>query len=87
MNMSLQEYEEKYDRNRRFVRNTLMYSSKDALESIGMSEQGINLMGAALGMVIDGPRLDLNKSKTLALEFKDVGNPRRALFFGVDLDW
>jgi hypothetical protein len=87
MNMSLQEYEEKYGRNRRFARNALMHTSKDALESIGVSEQGVNLMGAALGMVVNGPRLDLNKSKTLALEFKDVGNPERALFFGVDLDW
>jgi hypothetical protein len=87
MNMSPREYEEINGRNRRFVSNTLMFYSKDALESIGMPEQGINLMGMALGSVINGPRLDLNKSKTLALEFNDVGNPGRTLYFGANLDW
>ena len=87
MNMSSEEYEENYSRNRRFMRNSLVSYSKDALESIGMPEQGINLMGTALGLVINGPRLNLNKSKTLALEFRDVGDPERALYLGVDLDW
>jgi hypothetical protein len=87
MNMSPREYEEIYSRNRRFARKALMSYSKDALESIGMPEQGVNLMGTALGLVINGPRLDLNKSKTLALEFRDAGDPERALYLGVDLDW
>jgi hypothetical protein len=87
MNMSPREYEEIYSRNRRFVRKALMSYSKDTLESIGMPEQGVNLMGTALGLVINGPRLDLNKSKTLALEFRDAGDPERALYLGVDLDW
>jgi hypothetical protein len=65
----------------------MMSYSRDALESIGIPRQGVNLMGTALGLVINGARLDLNKSKTLALEFKDVGNQERTLFFGVNLDW
>jgi hypothetical protein len=82
-----QEYEWVYSGNRRFVRNNLKSYSRDALESIGIPEQGVNLMGAALGLVIQGARLDLNKSKTLALEFKDVSNQERTLYFGVNLDW
>jgi hypothetical protein len=87
MNMSPREYEEISGRNRRFVRDSLMFYSKNSLESIGMPEQGVNLMGTALGMVINGPKLNLNKSKTLALEFRDAGDPERALYLGVDLDW
>ena len=88
MNMSPQEYDEIYNRNQRFILKNLMSYSENALELTGMPEQGINLMGAALGLVFnDGARLDLNKSKTLALEFKDVGNQERTLYFGVNLDW
>lgn len=86
-NMSAQKYEETYSRNRRFVRNALMSYSTGALESIGIPEQGVNLMGTALGLVINGPKLNLNESKTLALEFRDAGNPERALYLGVNLDW
>jgi hypothetical protein len=85
--MSLREYEETYRGNRRLVRNNLVSFSRDTLESIGIPKQGVNLMGAALGVVINGARLDLNKSKTLALEFKDVGNTERSLFFGFKLKW
>ena len=87
MKMSPREYEEKSSRNRKYVRNTMMSYSKDALESIGIPEQGVNLMGTALGLVINGPKLNLNESKTLALEFRDAGNPERALYLGVNLDW
>jgi len=87
MNMSPREYEETYSRNRRFVSNTLGSYSKHTLGLIGIPEQGVKVMGAALGMVINGARLNLNKSKTLALELKDVSDSDRTLFFGVNLDW
>ena len=45
-------------------------------------------MGAALGLVINNrSQLDLNKSKTLALEFEDVDKPERSLYFKVKLTW
>ena len=87
MNISLQEYEEIYSHNRRFALKTLRSYTKASLESVGIPEQGYNLMGAAIGLVINGPRLDLNKSKTLALEFDDVDKPERTLYFRVNLDW
>ena len=87
MNMSMQEYEATYSRNRRFVGNNLESYSKHALGLIGIPEQGVNLMGAALGMAINGARLNLNKSKTLGLELKDAGNSDRSLYFGIKLDW
>lgn len=87
MNVSMQEYEATYSRNRRFVGNNLESYSKHALGMIGIPEQGVNLMGAALGMAINGGRLNLNKSKTLALELKDAGNSDRSVYFGIKLDW
>lgn len=88
LNISPQEYEEIYNRNQRFVHKNLRSYSKNVLKMIGIPEQGGYLMGAALGLVINnGSELDLNKSKTLALEFKDVDKPERTLFFRVKLNW
>jgi len=85
--LSPQEYKEISSRNRRFARKTLRSYSKHALGLTGIPEQGVNFMGAALGLVMNGASLDLNDSETFALEFKDVGNPDRSLYFGVNLDW
>ena len=87
MNMSLQEYEGIYGHNQRFVLKNLRSYSENVLESAGIPEQGINLMGAALGLVFNDPRLNLNKSKTLSLEIKDVRDSDRSFYFGVNLDW
>ena len=87
MNMSLQEYEGIYGHNQRFVLKNLRSYSENVLESDGIPEQGINLMGAALGLVFSDPRLNLNKSKTLSLEIKDVRDSDRSFYFGVNLDW
>ena len=87
INMSLQEYEETCSRNSRFMINTAGAYSRNALELIGIPELGIHLIGNALGVAINGARLDLNKSKTLGLELNGVANSGRALHFGVHFDW
>ncbi|MEN8132858.1 MAG: hypothetical protein ABFS45_22300 [Pseudomonadota bacterium] len=87
VNMSPQEYDEIYNHNKRFILKNLMSYSENALDLIGMPEQGINLMGAALGLVFNDSKLNLNKSKTLALVIKDVRDSDRTLHFGVNLDW
>ena len=86
-NLSAQEYEETYSRNRKTLSNNLESYSKNALGLIGIPEQGVNLIGVALDAAINGPRLNLNKSKTLGLELKDVGNSDRTIYFGINLDW
>lgn len=87
LNVSIQEYKKTYSRNRRYVGNTLGSYSKHALGLIGIPEQGIDVMGAALGMAINGARLNLNESKTLGLELKDVADSDRTIYFGVRLEW
>jgi hypothetical protein len=86
-NMSSDEYETAYRRNLRQVRNILKSYSKDALTSMGVPEAGINFMSAAVGLAVHDARFHLNKSKTLALELKDVANDDRTLFLGVKVDW
>ena len=87
MNTSPREYQETYNRNRRIVSKSLRSYSINALEVTGIPRQGILLMGAAYDLATDGARLDLNKSKTLALELNDVGNSERAMYLRVNLDW
>ena len=88
MNMSPQEYEAIYSRNRRLVHKALRSYSKDVLKVIGIPDQVSYRVGAALGLVInDGAALNLNKSKTLAVEFKNASKPGRALYFRIKLDW
>ena len=60
----------------------------NALKSVGVPKQGIEIVGATLGAVYNnGAKMNLNKSKTLALEVKDMMGSDRALFFGVKLGW
>ena len=87
MNISPQVYEERYRQNQRIVLKNLMSYSNYMLELVGMPEQGINLMGATIGMAINGPKLDMNISKTLSFELKDVDISERTLYFEVKLDW
>lgn len=88
MNISPQEYEAIYSRNRILMHKTLRSYSKDALKVMGIPEQMGYHVGAALDMAIsDGVALNLNKSKTLAVEFKDASKSERALYFSIKLNW
>jgi hypothetical protein len=86
-NMSPEEYETAYRRNLRVVRDTLKSYSKEAFASMGVPAAGVEFMGAALGLAVRDARFDLNKSKTLALELKDVADEDRTLFLGIRMNW
>jgi len=85
--MSLQEYEGISKRNRRYVLNNLRSYSENTLETLGMPETGIKVLGAALDFALDGSRLNLYKSKVLSLRLKDVKDSDRALYLDVGFDW
>jgi hypothetical protein len=62
--------------------------SKQTLRSFGFSDQTADLMGATLGLATNkGAKLNLNESKTFAIELKDVATHDPALYFGYNLDW
>lgn len=87
MNAAPDEYETLIKRNQKSLKNTLRSYTNNTLKSIGMPEQGIALVGSAVGLLTQGVKLNLNESKTLALELKDVNDSERTLYFGVTLDW
>lgn len=87
MNMSPREYEAISAHNQRYVKNTLRSYSKGTLELIGIPERGINLIGAAVGLATRGAVINLNRSETLTLQFKDMDESERAVYFGFSLDW
>lgn len=81
------EYEKLYSRNQRYMRRTLSSYTKQTLNRMGVPDRAINYMGAAFGVVTSGAKLDLNESKTLALEIKNLDSQEPELYFGIDLKW
>ena len=84
---SLQDNEKLFRRNQRYLRDALKSYSQQTLSLIGLSDQTAKFMGATIGIVAHGAKLNLNDSKTLALEFKNVVTHDPALYFGYKLDW
>ena len=84
---SLQEYEEISTHNRKFVLRNLASYSEKALELMGISEEGIDLMGTAFGIAFTNSKLHLNKSKSLVLQIKDATDTERTLQLGIELHW
>ena len=87
MNAAPHEYEALTRPNQKILKNTVISYTNNTLKSIGMPEQGIALVSNAVGLVTQGVRLNLNDSKSLALELRDVNDSERTLYFGVTLDW
>jgi hypothetical protein len=86
-NNSLQEDEKLFRRNQRYLRDALKSYSQQTLSLIGLPDQTAEFMGATIGFVMNGAKLNLNDRKTLAIEFKDVTTHDPALYFGYKLDW
>jgi hypothetical protein len=87
MNAAPHEYAALTRRNQKLLKNTLKSYTRNTLKSTGMPEQGISFVSGAVGLVTQGARLNLNQSKTLALELRDVNDSERTLYFGVTLGW
>jgi hypothetical protein len=86
-NESLQDDEKLFRHNRHYLSDMLKSYSQQTLSFIGLPDQTAKFMGATIGFVTRGAKLDLNDSKTLAIEFKDVVTHDPALYFGYKLDW
>jgi hypothetical protein len=87
LDMSPHEYEQLYSHNQKQVLKNLRTYSKNALQMIGVPERGITLVGASLGLLFHDPSINLNRSKTLALEMKNAEDSDRSLHFRVKLVW
>lgn len=88
MQMSNREYRQVTRHNQGLVVKAVSNYVEGKFLSLGIPQKGIDLTGAAVGFVVyDGAKLNLNKSKTMAFEVKDVINQKPALMFKVNLDW
>jgi hypothetical protein len=85
--MSAEDYQSSSRQNLRLVRKSAKYFILQTSASAGIPEQGVALTGAALGLVLEGAKFNLNESKTMALELDDVTGEDRAISLRFKLDW
>lgn len=87
LNTPLPEYEAVARHNRKVVSHSIRTFARDSLELIGIPEQGVNIIGTAVGLATSGAKLNLNRSNTLKLEVRDLNDSARTLYLGVSMDW
>ncbi len=88
VHMSAREYRETSRHNQRNFRDAAHKAFANTLTSYGIPRQGVEIAGAAVGLAVKkGAKLDLNDSKTLSLDVKDVVSEDRAISFKLTLDW
>jgi hypothetical protein len=85
--MTPEDYRELSRNNLRLARGALTSYTQERLTSLRVPEMGINLLGAAVGLAASTSRFHVNKSKTMAVEFENLAEDKRALVFRVKLDW
>ena len=86
--LTQREYEQLYNRNQRYIRRTLKSYTEHTLNRMGVSGMAVSVMGAAVGVVNSGGvRLNLNESKTLGIEVRNLDGDEPRLYFGFDLKW
>jgi hypothetical protein len=90
--MSEHEYKEACKDNQRIVRKFIKSRSMTMMDSVGIPETGSRLLGAAAGMAANlvtnkDMKLNLNESRTMALEFRDPAGNDNSLMLRFKLDW
>ncbi len=86
--MSAQEYWETSRHNQRNFSKAARKAFENTLTSYGIPRQGVEIASAAVGLAVKkGAKLDLNDSKTLSLDVKDVVSEDRAISFKLKLNW
>ncbi len=85
--MSAKEYREASRYNRQVFRRAAHKAIESTLMSYGIPRQGVAITGAAVGLAVKGAKMDLNASKTLTMEVKDVVSEDRAISLKLKLDW
>ncbi len=86
--LSDQEYRSISRHNQRRVRNFFESYSENTLLAMGIPKTGVKVIGVAAGLAASqDATLYLNKSRFLALEFKDLVKDKRTVFFGIKMDW
>ena len=85
--MSAEEYRNTSKHNQRVVTKVARSYLEEKIISLGIPVKGVAMAGAAVNFAVSGGKFNLNKSKTLALEFDDPIDNGRAMFLKFKLDW
>ena len=85
--MSREEYKNAYRKNRRILVKTVSNYLERQFTALGVPEMGVNLAAKTIGFAVSGAKINLNESKTMALELRDVTQEDRGVYFRVKLDW
>ena len=85
--MKPHEYREAIRSNRRLAGKISRNYLENELISHGVSRKMVRFTGATLGFLVNGARLNLNESKTMMLELRDVAQREPALMLMLNLDW
>lgn len=85
--MSPQEYSDSSRQNLRLIRKTAREYILQASAAAGLPKQGVELTGAALGLIVEGAKINLNESKTMAVRLDQVADDDRAISIRFKLEW
>ncbi len=85
--MSQQEYRDASKHNQRVVTKMARSYLEEQFISLGIPVKGVSMAGVAVNFAVTGGKFNLNKSKTLQLEFDDPIDNGRAMFLKFKLDW
>ena len=85
--MTVDEYNQSARENRRQLRSYAKSTAQNAFSSVGIPQQVVGYMGAAIGLATRDSRLHLNASKSLSLELMDLTQDNRGVFFGYSKRW
>lgn len=85
--ISAGEYRNYSRQNLRVARKSAQKLLLQAYSAIGIPKQGAALTGAALGLVIEGAKFNLNESKTMTLRLDEVSGEDRAIALRFRLEW
>ena len=86
-NMSPEEYQNSGRQNQRMMRKSAKKLLLQASKSVGIPKQGVALTGAAVGLVLEGAKFNLNESKTMALQLNEVASQERAISLRIRFHW
>lgn len=88
VDMSPDEYKQAYRENRRLLLRVFRSHATATLTSLGASEKGIGMLGAAAALALDHElKLPLNHSRRLAMHFSDMAQEERAVQIAYTMRW
>lgn len=87
-NMNEAEYRQASRKNQKQIQHFVKDYTESSLTSLGIPRGGVHFMGAVAGVAVtQNATLYLNKSKYLAVEFRDAAEDDRSVFLGFKVDW